>query len=81
MQQGSACDFHSDQNVLSLPLKRAVLRRSAKIAPRRTSQNPVTQSAAPNMLHPPVNQLHSIENAKDTIAHFSLTLKTKRVKP
>jgi hypothetical protein len=35
---------------------------------------------APNALHTPVNHLHSIENSADTVPHFSLTLKMKRVK-
>jgi len=53
---------------------------SPKIAPRRTSPNPVMQTTAPDWLHPPVNHLHSIEKSEDTISEFSLTLKMKRVK-
>jgi len=40
----------------------------------------VGASIAPNTLHPPVNHLHPIEKSKDTVPHFSLTLKMKSVK-
>jgi len=42
---------------------------------------PSDARTAPNVRHRPVNRLHSIEKSVDTVPHFPLTPKMKRVKP
>jgi hypothetical protein len=45
-----------------------------------TPSLPPTGSTAPVPVHPPVDALHSLENAPHTVLHFPLTLKIEGVK-
>jgi hypothetical protein len=69
-------------NAVSVYLQRSTA--PDKKIPRKLPMTHISQTRglriAQNPLHPPVNHLHSIEKSEDTVSHFSLTLKMKRVK-
>jgi hypothetical protein len=81
VQSGFFSDFHKRHSASSHNVHlRQIIGFRKNCATTHTPQ-PDNPRAAPTLWHPPVNHLHSIENSEDTVPHFSLTLKTKRVKP
>jgi hypothetical protein len=77
--QGFGPDVHKLEREFSIPIRRFCPRERNKVAGQTQSANNRNCDCTKSW-HPPVDELHSIENKGDKIAKKELTYKTGRSK-